>query len=485
LSSSKLRRDVFNISVANAINYALQFILPIVVARTLTPEDFAGYRMVWLVVGTLMAFATLDIPTNLSYFLPRLQNKDRARYIVGAVCILIVLAAISSALINPWYPLLPVEWVEVSGPAWFYSVFVFLWVIASLLDWLPISDGRARWQAGAIITLAISRLFLVSLVAWITGSLEAVLYALILFTLLKLGLLGYYILRFHHWEWVFPKKQVLDQISYSWSFGFAGGFYVMRQQIESWMVAALFSAREFASFSLGGVAAPLFGLIRESVNNVVFPNLSELEANKDKKGIADLNRKATSVTAFVLFPIAIFLWFFADEVISIVYTSEYIDAANVLRVYLFGVIPQVFESGTLLRLTAQGRVALMIDLMMIPFVISISYLGIQYAGLPGGATGSIAALFFGSFLAIRKGVFKLKIKAADLYDVWYLGWVLVIGVLSGGAAVLGINTFEISSDIGKIIIGGAVMVFSYLLSMYLLKKIPTPLMELYRDKICF
>ena len=125
MSSRSLSHDVLSIGSANAIDYALQFLIPVVIARTLSIEDFAGYRMVWLVVGTLMAFATLQIPQSLSYFLPRKQRNERPTYVVGAVYILTVLAFISAALVNPWAPLLPVEWVQISGPVWFYSVFYF------------------------------------------------------------------------------------------------------------------------------------------------------------------------------------------------------------------------------------------------------------------------------------------------------------------------------------------------------------------------
>jgi len=475
MKARSLRRDVIGIGAANAIDYALQFLLPIVVARVLAPEDFAGYRMVWLVVGTLMAFATLQIPQSLSYFLPRLQIEQRAAYIVGALYVLTGLAATSSALVNPWFPLLPIAWVEISGPVWFYSVFVFLWVIGSLIDWLPVGDGRATWQAGVTVMLSICRVFAVSIVAWLSGSLEAILQVLILFAVFKVAILGYYILRFHTWQRGFPTDSASEQIRYSWSFGVASGLYEFRQQAELWMVAALFSAREFASFSLGSVAAPLFGLIRRSVNNVVFPNLSALEAGKDKKGIADLNRKATSTVAFVLIPAAVFLWVLADEVISLVYTSSYADAANVMRVYLLGVIPQVMESSALLRISGLGKAALKIDVFMLPLVVILSYVGLQLFGLPGGATGSVIALFIGHLMAVRIGASKLGIPIKDLYDFPLFGWIVGVAVLSGIVANISMATIGLSGGIGNILFGGGVVALFYVFVMGLFKKIPLSL----------
>lgn len=480
MSSRTLKRDVLSISTAHSIEYALQFLLPVVVARTLSPDDFAGYRMVWLVVGTLMAFATLQVPQSLSYFLPRMQKEGRATFIVSAVYILSVLAAVSSAAVNPWFPLLPLEWIEISGPAWFYSVFAFLWIIGSLIDWLPVGDGRAGWQAGLIIALSITRVFSVSIVAWLAGSLEAVLQVLILFSLFKVALLAFYILKFHGWPRVLSYASVREQLAYTWSFGVACGLYSMRRQAELWLIAALFTAKEFVSFSLGAVASPLFGLIRRSVNNVAFPSLSALNANEDKEGFANLNRKATSTVAFVLVPVAIFLWVLADEVIALVYTRKYVDAADIMRIYLFGVIPQVFESSTLLRVTGQGRVALGIDLMMLPLVVSISYAGILIAGLPGGAFGSVAALFIGHFMAVWKGACKLGIPIVDLYDFEQLGWIFGVGILSGLIGYASVSVTGLSKDIYRILLGSGLMVFSFVFFMSILRRVPKQLVSMFR-----
>ena len=58
---------------------------------------------------------------------------------------------------------------------------------------------------------------------------------------------------------------------------------------------------------------------------------------------------------FLLVPVGAFLWVFADEIISLIYTSNYADAAGVMRVYLLGIIPMGLESSILLRMTKQGK----------------------------------------------------------------------------------------------------------------------------------
>ncbi len=480
MKKQSLRRDVLSTSVANTLDYALQFILPIVIARSLIPDDFAGYRMVWLVIGSLMGFATLQIPQSLSYFLPRIKQTEKIIYILGAMYILLILAILASLLVNPWFPILPLKWIQIEGPIWFYSVFIFIWVISSLLDWLPVADGRASWQARFIVTLAIVRVFSVSTVAWYYGTLDAVLYALILFAFFKLILLLFYILYFHKLNHNLTNPEVKKQLSYSWSFGVASGLYVMRQQAELWLVAALFIAKDFAAFSLGSIAAPLFGLIRKSVNNVVFPNMSAFEAKNDKKSISELNKKSTSAVAFILIPTAVFLWLYSYEVITLVYTDSYIDAGSVMRVYLLGVIPQVLESSTLLKISGLGKMALKIDFIMLPLVVLFSFIGIQFFGLPGGALGSVIALFIGHFIAIKKGATKLQLPLNKLYDFWQLNWIFLVSILSAHFSYLAVENWALSSKVEYLTLGGSIMVTNYLFIMFLINRIPQPLLNLFK-----
>jgi hypothetical protein len=54
-----LERKAFLLGMANAVDFGLQFLLPVVLARTLDVESFGKYRLLWLGVYTTLALATL------------------------------------------------------------------------------------------------------------------------------------------------------------------------------------------------------------------------------------------------------------------------------------------------------------------------------------------------------------------------------------------------------------------------------------------
>src|SRR6185436_6028773 len=76
-----LGRRALSLGAANAFDYAVQFLLPVVLVRCLDADAFAHYRLLWLAVGTAMAVVTMAVPGSLYYYLPRSDEPEKRLYI--------------------------------------------------------------------------------------------------------------------------------------------------------------------------------------------------------------------------------------------------------------------------------------------------------------------------------------------------------------------------------------------------------------------
>jgi O-antigen/teichoic acid export membrane protein len=102
-----LGRRVFSLGSASAFDYALQFLLPVVLVRALDVHSFGEYRLLWLAIGTLMALTTLTIAGSLYYFLPRSDAAQKRLYINQTLVFLGLAGLVSGWLLSPWNPWLP------------------------------------------------------------------------------------------------------------------------------------------------------------------------------------------------------------------------------------------------------------------------------------------------------------------------------------------------------------------------------------------
>ena len=93
----RLWRRALLLGSANAFDYALQFLLPLVLVRCLDTAAFGQYRLLWLVVGTVLGLATLAMPPSLYYYLPRSDRATKRLYVNQTLLFLVL-----SGLIAAW-----------------------------------------------------------------------------------------------------------------------------------------------------------------------------------------------------------------------------------------------------------------------------------------------------------------------------------------------------------------------------------------------
>ena len=84
--TATLERRALSLGTANAVDYALQFMLPMVLTRTLDPHSFGEYRLLWLAVSTLMLLLTLIALSLVALVLRRSGDsaEEVAKTITGA-----------------------------------------------------------------------------------------------------------------------------------------------------------------------------------------------------------------------------------------------------------------------------------------------------------------------------------------------------------------------------------------------------------------
>ena len=79
--TASLERRALSLGTANGVDYALQFLLPIVLTRTLDAHAFGEYRLLWLAVSTLMMVTPMCMAPSLYYFLPRSDRPAQRLYV--------------------------------------------------------------------------------------------------------------------------------------------------------------------------------------------------------------------------------------------------------------------------------------------------------------------------------------------------------------------------------------------------------------------
>ncbi|TLZ16594.1 MAG: hypothetical protein E6K30_11270, partial [Gammaproteobacteria bacterium] len=314
----RLGHRAISLGAANAIDYAIQFLLPVVLVRYLTPEAFGSYRLLWLVAGTVMAVVTQAMAGGLYYFLPRSGDEEKRLYINQALLYLSAAGLIAACAVSGWNPWLPQNVRQLSSNGALLPTFVMFWVVSSLLDLIGSTEERVRWQTRTIIGLSALRAVALSAAAVLTRQLEPVLLTLLGFAIFKFALLLTYVARYHGLKGPFLRRRAFtQQLRQTAPFALTGALYGLRAQADQWVATALFSVGMFASFSIAALLSPLVHLCRVSVQQAFLPSISRLEAAGDLRGMLELNSRGSVLAATLLYPMLAFAFVFSAEIVTI------------------------------------------------------------------------------------------------------------------------------------------------------------------------
>lgn len=433
--AGSLQRRAFSLGIARGLDYGVQLLLPIVLVRYLDTAEFGQYRLLWLLAGTTAAFATLAMPSSLFYFLPRSDGATQRLYVNQTLLFLTGAGLVAACVVAPWNPWLPESMDVLAQYGVLVPAFLSLWIVAALLDALPTADERVRWQARTTVALAVLRATAMAGTAIVTREFAPLLWMLVAFGVVKIVVLVVYIAGHHGLRGpVIRWHMFSDQIRFAAPFGTGGALYMLRVQADQWIAATLFAVGTFAAFSIAAVLGPLLNVFRQAVSTVFLPSMSRLQASGDIVSALQLNNRANVLVGTLVYPLLGFAFVFAEDLITIVYTTTYIEAAPVMRVYVVGLVALVIELATVTHVLRQGPFMLSLNALTLAVSVVVSWYAAHAFGLAGAAAGSVSVAYVDRVATLWRISKLTGISLRNLQHWRHLALLLALTVLASAVA---------------------------------------------------
>lgn len=449
---------------ANAFDYAMQFLLPLVLVRCLTTEDFGHYRLLWLTIMTVIGVAPLAMPQSLYYFLPRSTAETRPIFVRQTFLYILLAATAGAWVVSPFNPLQPPALAALDSLGVLVPCLVIVWVTSRLLDILPTIEERVSWQAGVTMLLSALRVISLAAAAWLTRDLMVVLWTLFGLALFKLLILLGYIAQGHglRGRWV-DWSAFVGQFRHAAPFGLSSALFSLRAQADQWVVATLFAIHSFAAFSVAAVLGPMVNLFRLSINHAFLPTMSRLQAAGNVDGMLELNSRANVLVGQMVYPLLAFAFVFAEELITVVYTESYLDAAPVMRCYVFSMLAMVVELASITLLLKEGVFAMRLNLSVLGISVALSALGALFFGLPGAAAGSVLMIYVDRLSTLKMIARRVDRPLAALQDWRTLALLMAFAAAGGLLAWLVVGHYlNAQPPLVRLLCGAAVIGAIYL-----------------------
>jgi polysaccharide biosynthesis protein len=465
---------VFWQGLSNGGSFAINFVITVILARLLMPEDFGIVAIISVFIAVFGVFIDSGFSSAL------IQRKDlRPEDCSSVFFVNLVIAGTVYALLFVSAP-----WI-----ADFYNrkdLTLFIRVLALVMIIRSFSIVQ-----GTLITrnMQFHLNFRISLISLILSGSLGVLMAFQGFgawALITQTLCGGVITCLLQWYWgkwrpilKIDFRRLKEMFQFGWKLLCSAMLDCVYNNLYSILIGKLFNLSILSFYDRGKhIPNSGIGIINTTLGQVLFPAFSTIQDNKEKLRI--LMQKSLKTIMFLVIPVLAMLFVLAEPLVMVLYGEKWLSAVPFLQIFCIVFLFWPLHTINLQLLTACGRSDVFLILEIIKKVQIIPVILLTYPhGVIAMATGSAVMAPIGfienAWMSKKLANYGTLKQSFDLLPI------LGIAIVSAIAAWLSIGF--IANIYFKVIAGGLVFGIIYLTGTLVCHQIPEDGKRIIFDKI--
>lgn len=332
--------QAFWVGAGSLTSFCFVFISAAILSRYFNKDDYGTYRQVLYVYNTLLVVFSLGLPSAFSYFLSRVsmeQGKSlvkkitRLFYLMGGLCSVLLF------LCSPFIARI------LNNPDLEMAMKIFSPVPLLMLPTMGIDSIYATYRKTYVsaIYMVITRVFMLCCIAlpvmfldgtYITAVIGFVVASFLTFVV-AIFLKNRPFIGYVKQKCEYSYKQIL---SYTLPLMYAGFFGIVTASAGQFFVSRYFGSAIFAEFANGSLEIPFVGMIIGACSAVLSPLFSKHVYNScnPQAEILPIWRNSIAKSVQLIYPMIVFCWFFADNIMTLSFGEMYENSAIHFRIKL-------------------------------------------------------------------------------------------------------------------------------------------------------
>jgi O-antigen/teichoic acid export membrane protein len=455
------------LTAANSIAFGLSFIAPLLLVRMLNQTEFGVYKQVFQILMSAISALNLQVASTAYYFMPRAPEK-KLQVVINVLAFYAAVGALVAALFI-FYPecaLLVFESGDLPAYMPLLGVTILIWLVSSNLEVVPLALGDVRSSSVFIVISQLTKSALTVAAALAFHSVRAMIWAAAIQGMLQIIFMFAYIRRrFGSLRGGFDLALFKAQIGNALPYGLGSFAQTTQGDLHSFMVSRYFPPAGFAVYSAGLFQLPLLGLLTTSFSGALIPEVSRLAAAGERRAIIPIWLNAVRKLALVIVPICALMFVLRYEIITLLFTSAYSEAAPLFGIYLFSALLPMTLTGAPIRAYEEFKFfRFKLHLALLPVTFGALYVGIHAAGLIGAVSALVAVQTLEAAIVLVAVGRRLGFVAGDLRHLMpALKTALAAGAAALAAFAVKLTLAQAYAPVNMIICGavfGAVYVFA-------------------------
>ena len=399
-----LLKDICATFFMSAINAVLMIGLLLILVRSMGPENYGIYVFITSIITLLGLPTKVGLPTLIVREIAKYKLNKKWSYLHGLLTVVNIFVIIFSVLIAAITACL--AW-------WFWSekenvkTITLLWALflLPLIAFANIRGATLRGLGKVIqgqlpeqLVYPLSMLILLVATLWLGNEISSVLAVQYrVFAAFLAFVVGAFVLARAIPKKIFQTKRTYDLKIWGatlLSLSLFQGLKAANIEFIFIIIGFLTSAENVGLYKVAHSGSLLIMFVQLSINATLAPQIVKLyNANKNKKLQRIITLTTRGVVALSL-PVALFFIFFSEQLIELLFGSEYQAAAIVLTILALGQLLNTLIGPAVLILNMTGHEKLNVKGIILALLLNIvlSFILIPLYGLVGAAIATVVSL---------------------------------------------------------------------------------------------
>ena len=439
--SISVRKQALFVFSGQALAAVGQAIIPMLLSRHFSKIEFGTYQQFTTLMQTILPIITFGLNTSLLFFFPRAEGPKKNRIVIQTQLLLWGLGCCGMLTLLIFQPFFPTMLTPIQGCPNILPFCTLVGVAAGIMDVIFIVEKRVQCSLWIPALEQITKAGLVCIGGWITQNAYGAACGLTAFYALRcLAATGYvwarYAPKLASWlrnrQPILPLTDLKPIVAYVAPFGASISIRTIGQRVDRLLSISMLTQTQFAVYSVAFSTVPIFGLFLDSVFRVSVPRLSSLELCGNPSTLRTAWKNMVSATLSMAIPLVVFAFFFAEEIITILFTESFLAAVPVYRIYLAITFVTAFGPGLILRALHKTSKSFVANSIGALTSAAMAYPMIHTFGMIGAVWTAVTATMLPSVIQLE---FERRAMRASFSE--WLPWrslavqFLLSGVLAG------------------------------------------------------
>lgn len=411
------------------------FAIPLILTRLLTKSEYGIFAQFYVVLFFCTGIFNIGIQSNLYYYYPTANGQTRKSLILQTLFFLILVSILAVSLISingigryligegdlmhyknfiligiilfmPIYILEPLYVVKKDVfTSLIYPPSEVLLRLSLIIGFVLIKPGLNSVFSGVIISAAICLVFVIGYITKEIG-----------FKNLRVRLLNASLAR--------------EQLKYSIPFGLAASLNILFQRFDKIICISILTPSEFAIYAIAFYGIPGVLQIFDSLAQIYLVRMTIKHQENQTSELCAIYKSLVTKTYSFSLPILLIVMLYAKKIIILLFTSNYIDAVPLFRVYLLSILIFMLSSGLVLRATGKTNYTLKSYLYSSVIILPLTYFFIVSFGIWGAMTSALVSISLPRFMNLAKEIKLTKSKFIDFLPWKEFGQISLISFIS-------------------------------------------------------